>query len=272
VLKSETDRLSKVIVCSPGREYLNVRDLAAHHIFEVADPEKASLQHDRLKSVIKTFGAEVIDVPEPENHPNAVFTRDTALCTPGGYIELLPGLSTREAEGRWMAAVLDQLGEPCAGKIKPPGTVDGGDVLLCDHVAFVGLSKRTNPEGCYQLSDYLKEMEYNVRVIPLPDSILHLDKVLMPVNPERLIVCTDIVPAAFLDGFEVIPIAFNDTTTANVICLGEGELIVGDTNRDVIRRLSDKKLKIHPLDISEFVKGAGGPNCLIMPVSRAFDV
>ena len=266
MLSNEADRLKRVIVCTPSEEYFKISNLKLHNILEVADREKALDQHDSLKNLLNTFGADVIDVPELTDHPNSVFTRDTALCTPEGYIELLPGIKTREAEGRWMASALDQLGEPCAGQINYPGTVDGGDVVLCGHVAFVGLTVRTNDEGCRQLSE--PEMGYEVRVIPLPDTILHLDKVLMPVDPGKLIVCGNIVPKSSLEGFGVININFDGTTTANIICLGGGELIVGDTNLEAIHCLNEEQFTIHLIDISEFVKGAGGPNCLIMPLTR----
>jgi dimethylargininase len=268
VLSNEADRLKRVIVCTPSEEYFKISNLKLHNILEVADREKALDQHDSLKNLLNAFGADVIDVPELTDHPNSVFTRDTALCTPEGYIELLPGIKTREAEGRWMASALDQLGEPCAGQINYPGTVDGGDVVLCGHVAFVGHTVRTNDEGCRQLSDYLPEMGYEVRVIPLPDTILHLDKVLMPVDPGKLIVCGNIVPKSSLEGFDAININFDGTTTANIICLGDGELIVGDTNLEAIHCLNEEQFTIHLIDISEFVKGAGGPNCLIMPLTR----
>jgi dimethylargininase len=268
VLRSEADRLKRVIVCSPREEYFNVTDPAAHNITTVADRKTTRDQHDRLKGLLRSFGAEVIDVPELAAHPNSVFTRDTALCTPEGYIELLPGIETRRAEGGWMASHLDKLGESKVGEIAHPGTVDGGDVLLLGRVAFVGLTARTNTEGCRQLSHYLEKMGYEVRRILLPETVLHLDKVMMPVCPGKLLVCTDMVPQTELQGFDILGIRFSGVSTANIICLGEGELILGHTNREAMRVLDRKAFKIHLLDVSEFIKGAGGPNCLILPVER----
>ncbi len=268
MLKSEADRLTRVIVCTPKEEYYQVENLKAHNILEGANREKALKQHHRLKESLREFGAEVIDVPEFDGHPNSVFTRDTVMCTPQGYIQLLPGIKTREAEGRWMASVLDEIHEPCAGKIITPGTVDGGDVVLFDGVAFIGLTQRTNEEGIYQLSAYLISMGYETITIPLPDNILHLDKVLMPVSPGKLLVCVDIVPESAFRNFDTIKINYGKGATANIICLGDGELIVGNANKEAVNCLENEGLTLHLLDISEFAKGAGGPNCLIMPVER----
>ncbi len=41
VLKSEADRLRRVIVCTPNREYYRIGNLKEHNIYEVANQEKA---------------------------------------------------------------------------------------------------------------------------------------------------------------------------------------------------------------------------------------
>ena len=73
---------------------------------------------------------------------------------------------------------------------------------------------------------------------------------------------------ALLKGLEFFPIEFNEFSTANIICLGDNNVIVGDSNTGALKCIEGQGLNIHKLAISEFVKGAGGPNCLIMPVTR----
>jgi dimethylargininase len=268
MLRSEGHRLSRVVVCTPGDEYCQVRDLERHNIVERADPQQAVGQHGTLKHCLTDFGAEVIDVPELTGHPNSVFTRDTALCTPSGYIKLRLGLETRRGEEEWISEALTSLGEPLVGEIEAPGTVEGGDVILAGSVAFVGRSIRTNDQGVEQLGALLRAMDYEMRVIPLPDSILQLDKAMMLVGPDRAIYCRGVVPEDALRGFETIEIRCGGPITANVICLGGNEVIVERSNEPVGRQLEAQGLRVHLLDLSEFVKGSGGPNCLILPVER----
>jgi len=71
-----------------------------------------------------------------------------------------------------------------------------------------------------------------------------------------------------IDGFEGIGISCGGDTTANIIYLGEAELLINRSNSTVIERLKAEGFKVHNLDLSEFAKGMGGPNCLIMPVER----
>lgn len=268
MLRNEGSRLSRVVVCTPRREYFCVSDPEAHNIAQVADREKAQQQHDGLKSALAESGCEVIDVPELTGHPNSVFARDAALCTPEGYVKLRLGLDTRLGEGEWMAQALESIGEARAGEIKAPGTVEGGDVVLAGEVAFVGRSNRTNGEGVEQLSDTLRRMDYEVRVISLPDRFLHLDKVMMVVGPERIVCFPELFPDGFLAGFDTIRIPCRGDNTANVICLGENEVIANTANAEVIGILEGEGVTVHGINLSEFAKGMGGPNCLIMPVER----
>ncbi len=268
MVKSEADKLRQVVVCSPKREYYNVDLLEAHNIQAPADPQLAGKQHDELKRRLKEAGCKVIDIPELKRHPNSVFTRDTALVTPKGYIKLRMGLPTRRGEERWMAEALEALGIPCAGKIFPPGTVEGGDVILAWPVAFIGRSARTNESGGRQLSRLLEAMGYEVRIVSLPSNHLHLGGVMSLVGPKSVLGCRDVLPASFLEGFEVISVPDESPTSGNVICLGKEEVIVEKTNRAAVKALSKAGFKVHQLDLGEFIKGSGGPTCLILPISR----
>ena len=268
MLKSEGERLKRVVVCTPKHEYAHASNLEKHNIGELGNPKVAIQQHDTLKSKLMEFGCEVIDVPELTEHPNSVFTRDTALSTPQGYIKLRLGLETRQGEDEWMAETLNSYGEYCAGEIKAPGTVEGGDVVLAGNVAFIGESIRTNKEGIKQLSEMLEKMEYEIRIIKLPDTILHLDKALMTLGPKHVIYNKDIVSETDINGFKGIGISCKGDTTANIICLGDKELIVNRSNSIVISLLESEGYIVHNLNLSEFAKGMGGPNCLIMPIER----
>jgi len=170
MLSNEGDRLTRVIVCTPGDEYFHVGNLTQQNFNEIPDADNTVKQHDRLKLIMQQFGSEVIDVPELAGHPNSVFTRDVALVTPRGYVKLSMGLPARRGEEQWMAEILDSLGEPFAGEIVPPGTVEGGDVILAGSVAFIGRSHRTNDDGIRQLSELLIGMNYEVRTVSLPGS------------------------------------------------------------------------------------------------------
>lgn len=268
MLKNEGDKLKKVVVCSPGREYFNVANLESHNITQLSDPKEARAQHDRLKEVMSKAGAEIIDIPEFPGHPNSVFTMDTAISTPQGYIQMRMGLDTRRGEERWIAERLEELEEPCAGKIEPPATVEGGDVILAGTVAFIGNSSRTNQEGIDQISQLLSRMGYEIRTTAVPEPYLHIGGAMTMVGPDRILCCRGVFPESFFNGFEVIQVSGANFISGNVIYLGDNQVIANYKNEETIQKLEEKGIIVHPLDLSEFVKGTGGPSCLIMALER----
>jgi dimethylargininase len=268
MVKNEGDPLKRVVVCTPREEYARAGNRREHNIGDLGNPESAIQQHDTLKNTLREFGAEVLNVPELAGHPNSVFTRDTAICTPQGYIQLNLGLKTRQGEGAWMAQVLNEQGERCIGEIKPPGTIEGGDVVLAGNVAFIGSSVRTNEEGIRQFSNIMTPMGYEIRVRNLPETTLHLDKVLMVLGGKQVLYCKDLISQDDIQGFDGIAISCNGNTTANIICLGNKQVVANRSNELVIDLLRNKGYIVHDIDLSEFAKGMGGPNCLIMPIER----
>ena len=255
-------------MCTPRVEYFHVSDNEAHNITQVADRKRAVQQHDKLKSTLTKSGCEVIDIPELEGHPNSVFTRDTALCTPKGYVKLRMGLSTRRGEGNWMAQVLDSLGETEIGNIEEPGTVEGGDIILAGSVAFVGHSRRTNENGVKQISSLLNFMGYEVRTTVVPPPYLHIGGAMSVIEPECVLCCHGVFPDGFFNGFSKIEVSNNTFISGNVMSLGDKEVIADAKNSETISALITEGFTVRRIDLSEFVKGTGGPSCLIMPVER----
>lgn len=272
MLSNEGDPLCTAVVCTPGPEYFGVVDLEAQNMNEACDPERAVAQHGAMVEAMEAAGARVVHVPELRGHPNSTFTRDVALLTPRGNVRLRMGLDARREEPAWMAAALEaRLGEPTVGTIEAPGTVEGGDILLMEDVAFVGLSQRTNGEGIHQLTALLEPMGYDVRVVDVRGRYLHAGGAMSAIGPRAVVCCRDVFPEGTFEGFDVIEVSHRGyaPSVGNVICLREGEVIANAAeNLSTIEVLEAEGLVVHRLDLSEFRKGAGGPTCLVLPVER----
>ncbi len=268
MLRDEGERLTRVVVSTPRQEYFRIADPRAHNVNQVADPARTRAQHGALVAALERSGARVEDAPELSGHPNSVFTRDVSLVTPRGYIQLRMGLPSRRGEEIWMASFLESSGEPRAGAIEPPGTVEGGDVIISGRVAFVGHSRRTNVEGTRQLSELLGRMEYEVRVAKV-EGYLHLGGAVSVVAPGRVVACRGDYPLGFFDGFDVLWVGKRGPSSANVICLAPNEVLANEAeNLETMEALDACGLRVHGVDLSEFRKGAGGPTCLILPLER----
>ena len=268
MVRNEGERLTRVVVSTPREEYFKVSDPTLHNMNEVADREETIRQHMVLQERMAAAGAEVIDTPELEGHPNSVFTRDASLVTPQGYIKLRMGINTRRGEEDWIARVLEEQDEPCTGEIERPGTVEGGDIILAGGVAFVGHSERTNESGVHQISELLQKMGLEVRVADVV-GYLHLGGAMSAIAPDRLVVVRDDYPGGFLRGFDVIEVEKRGPSTGNVICVSPNEVIANEAeNQETMEALDARGVTVHGVDLSEFRKGAGGPTCLILPVER----
>jgi dimethylargininase len=178
------------------------------------------------------------------------------------------GLPSRHGEEVWMASFLESCGEPRAGVIEPPGTVEGGDVIVSGRVAFVGHSSRTNAEGARQLTELLERMDYQVRVARV-EGYLHLGGAMSAVAPGRVVACRGEYPTGFFDGFDVVWVEKRGPSSANVICLAPNEVLANEAeNLETMDALAARGVRVQGVDLSEFRKGAGGPTCLILPLER----
>ncbi len=256
----------RMVVSAPGAAYFEATNLAAHNLTARADRERALAQHRALRAAIVAAGAEVIAIPALAGHPNSVFVQDTALGTPEGFIRLRMGLPSRHGEPAWMAQALTATGAPEIGRITAPATVEGGDVILADDVAFVGRSRRTNDAGVRQITALLAPLGYDVRVAEAPPPSLHIGGMMSAVGPRHILACEGVFPPEFFAGFEVILIPQRDFISGNVIGLGAGHVIAEQSNTHAIAALRGAGFTVQPLDLSEFVKGAGGPSCLVLPL------
>lgn len=269
MLRHEGDRLTRVVVSTPGDAYFDVTTHAGANIPLLADRELTIMQHDKLKSLMARSGCEVIDAAGLAGDPNSVFTRDVALCTPEGHIKLRMGLAARRGEEEWMSEVLEGIGEPCIASIDSPGTVEGGDVVLAGDVAFIAISGRTNEEGAAQITGMLADLGYVARTMRLTKEYMHIGGPMSVIGPNRVLCCRGAFPEGFFDGFETIEVEPRGPSTGNVICLAADEVIANASeNEDVCQSLEARGVTVHRLDLSEFRKGAGGPTCLILPVER----
>ena len=88
------------------------------------------------------------------------------------------------------------------------------------------------------------------------------------IAPRMVLALAQVFDDSFFRGFNVVSVKSSGFVSGNVICLKPGEVIAHSENRAAIEALLDAGVKLHTLNLSEFIKGAGGPTCLILPVER----
>ena len=266
--KNKGNKLIEAIVSTPIYEYFHVKNLGRHNMTLSPDKNKSIKQHNELKKTMQNFGCYIIDVKELKGHPNSVFVKDTAICTSNGYIKLRMGLTSRRGEEQWISKTLESLNIPLIASLKEPATAEGGDVVLAGNVAFIGCSSRTNKEGATEISHILSNMGYKTRITNVPLPFLHIGGAMTVLDNNCIVHCKQVFPDDFFKYFKEIEIPCNTFISGNVINLGKNEVIAEISNMLLIRALQENGFIVHSIDLSEFVKGTGGPSCLVLSVKR----
>ena len=260
--------IKSIVMCFPEEEYFSVQDITFHNFSAIVNRKKAVKQFKKLKETLLLLGVEVYQIKELEGHPNSVFTRDTAVVLKEGFIRLRMGLPSRRGEEEWMANFLLSLGVPEIAQAEAPFTVEGGDIIVGDNFAFIGVSSRTNREGAQFISSILKKFNYQTEIIQFSGPYLHLGGAMSLIGSDSVIYCKDAIPESMIGkyGLNLIPIECSEFIGGNVIGVDGKNIIVSKNNNIAAETLADKGFKIHLLDFGEFVKGNGGPSCMILPV------
>ncbi|MCB0593223.1 MAG: hypothetical protein H6557_17400 [Lewinellaceae bacterium] len=220
------------------------------------DYEKALEQHRAYCAALRQCGLQLILLDPDERYPDGCFVEDTAIVTEELVILCRPGAASRRGE---VAAVAEVLAEyrPLA-TIKPPGTVDGGDILRVDNHFYIGRSERTNAEGARQLAGILSEGGFTSSEIPVR-SVLHLKTGVTYIGKNTFVVIDEFA-GRFPSG-QVIRVEEEEAYAVNCL-LANGTVLAPAGFPKVKRQIAELGCPIIEVEMSEFRKIDGGLTCL----------
>jgi len=242
----------RAIVRPPGHTYPDA--LTRLSPAPPVDLARAHKQHAAYVGALRECGLDVIALPADADHPDAVFVQDPVIVVDGCAIATRSAAESRRGEADALLAILKQH-RPVT-RLRPPATLDGGDVLIADRRLVVGLSTRSNRDACAQLADLTG---LPVEGIPLPDELLHLLTGCTYLGASRLLVVASMQPA--LDRFEPIVVPDGEAPAANVLIVGRHAIVPAGYPQTaaIVERCG---FHVHLVPISEFEKRDGGVTCL----------
>ena len=215
-------------------------------------------QHKEYISTLKSIGLEVIILDALPDHPDAYFVEDTAVVATDVAVITNPGADARKGEEETIAPVLAQYRK--TEKIRPPGTVDGGDILQVGKHFFIGVSERTNHEGAGQLSHILKRYGYTCTIVPVGEG-LHFKSSVNYVGQNTLLITEDFSENAQFEGYDTIVVDSIESYAANTLFIND-HLLVPRGYPDTRKKLEALGFNIIELDTSEVRKMDGGLTCM----------
>jgi dimethylargininase len=223
------------------------------------DVALARRQHEGYALALESCGLEVAPLSPEPSMPDACFVEDAAVVVGRVAVITRPGAEARRRETASVEAFLRRFVD-CVRLDR--GTLDGGDVLVADGVAFVGLSSRTTAEGARRFGE-LAGLE--VRRVPV-GPLLHLKTGATSLGGRRLVARRGAFPPGTFAGFDVVETDEPDGST--VLAVG-GRVVVSAAAPKTADRLGAMGFDVRAVDIGEFHAGDAGVTCLSLVLSPA---
>lgn len=215
-------------------------------------------QHEAYVDALTSAGLDVIVMEPLVGLPDAYFVEDVAVVTPEIAVMTNPGAEARRGEVESVAEVLAEF-RPLRW-IQPPGTLDGGDVMMVGRHFYIGLSQRTNQVGAEQLGAHLEEHGNTWSTIPVAAG-LHLKTVVNWVGGRTMLSDPGFDGRVWFADFERMIVDPADGYAANSLVVNDCVLVPKGHPR-VSRMLEKMGRHIVELDVSEARKMDGGLSCL----------
>jgi len=246
------------------------------------DLSNARKEFAEVEKILGANGAEIIKLPAAGGLTlDSLYTHDALIITPKGLVLPHMGKPARRGEPSVNGAYLEKLGFPIAGEIKPPGKIEGGDLVWIDRITLLaGIGYRTNLEGVRQLG-VLAGPDVNIVSFDMPhykgkSDVFHLMSCLSPLDEDLAAVYLPLMAARLVEfledrgiNFVEIPDTEFDTMGCNVLALGPRHAMMVDGNPETARRMRESGVTVEIIQAADICrKGEGGPTCMTRPLVR----
>jgi dimethylargininase len=225
------------------------------------DVELAQEQWAAYVAALETAGWETVEVPPADDCPDGVFVEDVLVVYGDVAVVAAPGAASRTPETEGIAELAARLGY-AVEHIRPPATLDGGDVLKIDEEVYVGVGGRTNREGVQQLRTILGPLGATVTAVPIRN-VLHLKSAVTALPDGSIIGHPSFVPASFAD-YLAVP----EESGAHVVLLGGARLLLAADCPRSAELFATRGYEPVTVDVSEFQKLDGCVTCLSVRLRR----
>lgn len=225
---------------------------------ERIDVALAKKQHEEYCKTLQELGLKLIWVKGDDSLPDSCFVEDTAMIIGDKAIMCRMKVKSRAREVTEVAKVLEKLKE--IYYIKPPATIDGGDVLKIENRVFVGLSKRTNLQAVQQLRKILNRCD--VEIVPVKvQNVLHLKSACTYLGDKYVILSRGHFDVDILRDYEKIAVPRGEEYAADCLAVN-GTILMARGYPKTKKMIEEAGFSVKELEMSEFRKGEGALTCL----------
>lgn len=222
--------------------------------------------HADYIAILRSTGANVIELAALEDFPDSVFVEDTALCLPQGAVITRPGAPSRLGEAAEMAPHLAALYTDIRPITGPESYIEGGDILVTGNEILVGRSARTNAAGIAEMTTLVTPWGHKVREVVTPPGVLHFKTDCSLLDGETILSTERLAASGCFTGYKVIHTAPGEEAAANSIRFNDLVLVPAGfpATRD---RIAAAGFTLREIGNSECAKLDGGMSCLSLRFS-----
>jgi len=225
---------------------------------EKIDVALAKRQHGEYCKALQKLGLELIWIEGDNTLPDSCFVEDTAVILGEKAIICNMKIKSRVKEVTEVAKVLEKLKETYY--IKPPATIDGGDVLKIEDKVFVGLSDRTNPHAIHQLRKILENS--NLEIVPVKvHNVVHLKSACTYLGNNYVILSKGHFDTDILRDYKKIVVPRGEEYAADCLAIN-GTVLMARGHPKTKKLIEKEGFFVKELEMSEFRKGEGALTCL----------
>lgn len=239
------------------------------HYFERSPPRRERLvaQYEEFATMLRERGVDVKRYDPVPDNLGRPFARDAVAVI----------------RDRFVVCAMKNRGAPRLGRLleevdRPPvrvetGILEGGDIVQDGDAVFVGIGRRSTPEGARWLGGLLGAAPEVIPVTLRPD-ILHLDVVFNRVGSRwALVFPPGIAPAslAMLERrYRLIPVTAEEqfALATNVLSLDAHTIVSEAGQRRINALLRAEGFTVLEVDFSEMIKLGGAFRCATCPLER----
>jgi len=225
---------------------------------EKIDVDLAKKQHEQYCNALKKLGLKLTWIKSDNSLPDSCFVEDTAVVIEEKAVICNMKLKSRAKEVVEVAKVLEKLKETY--HIKPPATIDGGDLLKIEDKVFVGITARTNLHAIHQLEKILENTA--LKIVPVKvHNVLHLKSACTYLGSNCVVLSKGHFNTNILRGYEKIVVAKGEEYAADCLAVN-GTILMAKGYPKTKQLLEKKGFPVKELEMSEFRKGDGALTCL----------
>jgi dimethylargininase len=215
-------------------------------------------QHAAYVETLRLLGVEVVVLEALPDYPDAYFVEDVAVVTPEVAVITRPGAPSRQGEVDAILPILARY-RPLE-RIQPPGTLDGGDVLVIGKHVYIGLSQRTDLYGAVSLGQILEKYGYTTSHV-LIGAGLHLKSSINYVADDTVLIREVFTYQSEFDAYQQIIVEESEAYACNTLLMNDC-LITPLGFPHTRAKLARLGRRIIELDVSEAHKMDGGLTCM----------